>query len=369
MVLSSSAGTPAAGEEGLALWCSPVADLGGVARHILDVLTAGVPGWRIMLVCPDGPLAQRARDLGAAVMTARVSPADGARCAVRELRRILQRLRPDLLHTHLAFADLVGVAAVAGLRSGQGQRIRFVSTEHGIAGAQGYYQSSRAAAVMKTGAHRARLHRTDAVIAVSDSTREQIRTQWGSGAPITVVRNGVVVPAEAERTPGLRVLSLSRLAPEKRIDRLIKAFARVAAEHPEARLTIAGTGPEEQTLRSLVAASGLQSMVEFPGYVEAASALASHDVLVQLSDWENLSYTLLDAVAHGLGVVATDVGGNAEILPSRCLVDGADPHAVATAITRQGLEISVRPDRAESRLGPVAEMCSGIAHVYSGVFR
>src|SRR5690606_40683907 len=50
---------------------------------------------------------------------------------------------------------------------------------------------------------------------------------------------------------GLRVLSLARLAPEKNIDQLMQAFAHVAHEHPEARLTIAGRGPEEGALRIL----------------------------------------------------------------------------------------------------------------------
>lgn len=368
MVLSAHDRTAGGADPGLAVWCSPVANLGGVARHVLDVLAAGVPGWRLVLVCPEGPLADRARALGAPVITAPVSPADGARVATAALRRVLRRLRPDLLHTHLAFADLIGVAAVAGLRSGRGQRIRLISTEHGIAGVKGYYQSSRAAALAKATAHRARLHRTDAVIAVSGSTREQILAQWGSGAPITVVRNGIDAPARRDPKPGLRVLSLARLAPEKRIDQVIDAFARVAAKHPEARLTIAGTGPEEQALRDRVRVLGLERAVDFPGHVDTTAALAAHDVVVQLSDWENLSYTLLDAVAYGLGVVATDVGGNAEIVPGRCLVDGADAEQVARRIVEQGLDLQRRA-RGASQPVTVEEMIREIATVYRGVIR
>ena len=381
-----------------ALWCVPVADLGGVARHVLDAARTGVPGWRIVVLCPEGPLAERLRALGVPVLVGPVSPDDGTRAAVAAIRDALRRLRPDVLHTHLAFADLAGIAAVQGLRSGRGERIRVVSTEHGIAGVRGYYQASEAAARAKAAAHRARLLRTDRIIAVSESTREQVAAQWGSAEKIVVVRNEVEAPGAAadsagtgtaggagtgaaEPRPGLRILSLARLAPEKRIDELLRAFVHVLRGHPEATLTIAGTGPEEASLRARAGILGLAGHVDFVGHVDAADALRRHDVVVQLSVWENLSYTLLDAVAHGLGVVATDVGGNGEIVPERCLVasgggagaPGALPaEEIARRIVEQGLEVGERPGRralvatstdADSH-GTLPGMCAAIAVVY-----
>lgn len=345
-----------------ALWYSPVADIGGVARHVLDAAAVGVPGWRLVVLCPEGPLAERLREHGVPVVTGPVGPEHGARTAIGEVRRVLKRLRPQVLHTHLAFADIAGVAAATGLRSGTGERIRIVSSEHGIAGVRGYYQSSTAQATVKAAVHRARLLRTDRVIAVSASTREQVLAQWGHGAEVTVIRNGVD-PVEGSPMPGLRILSLSRLAREKRIDQLIAAFGQLLTEHPEARLTIAGDGPERATLEAQAAPLG--EAVQFVGVVDASSALAEHDVVVQLSDWENLSYTLLDAVAHGLGVVATDVGGNAEIVPARCLVDAHDAPAVARAIAQQGLQVDQRPE--SGNLTTVQEMTEQIARVYQEV--
>lgn len=368
---SGAAGGPATRRRpatGLALWVVPVAELGGVARHVLDATRHGVDGWRIVVLCPDGPLADRLAAQGTAVLRGPISPADGPRTAVRALRRVLARLRPDLLHTHLAFADLTGAAAVTGLRSGRGARLRLVSTEHGISGVPGLYQTSPARARAIAAAHRARLRRTDRVIAVSASTREQIAAQWGSAQKVVVVRNGVepVGVDEPEAATGpLRVLSLSRLAPEKRIDRALEAFARVHAEHPGATFTIAGAGPQEPRLRELARELGLGSAVSFVGHVEPAEAMPRHDVLVQLSAWENLSYTLLDAVAHGLGVVATDVGGNREILPEQCLVDSSRPEDVAHAILAQARPSSIRAPRPDA--GGVAQMCIGIAEVYREV--
>lgn len=351
------------GADRTALWCVPVADLAGVARHVLDAVQAGIPGWRIIVLCPEGALAERLHELNAPVLTGPVAPADGAASATRAIRRTLRRLRPDLLHTHLAFADLAGIAAVAGLRAGSGRRIRVVTTEHGISGVRGYYQSSPAKARLRAAAHRARLLRTDRVIAVSESTAQQISEQWGSGAKVSVIRNGVNRPENAPvPQPGLRILSLSRLAPEKRIDQLIRAFALVAAEHPKASMTIAGEGPEEHALKRLAGSLGLEARVQFPGHVDPAQALAEHDVVAQLSVWENLSYTLLDAVAYGLGVVATDVGGNREIVPERCLVDVDDLAGTARVIVDQGRDLRVRP--ADETVQNPAGMCAAVADAY-----
>lgn len=356
-----------------ALWSVPVAELAGVARHVLDVTRAGVPGWRLVVLCPPGPLARELRRQGTAVVTGAVSPADGPITAGRTVRRILRRLRPDLLHTHLAFADLVGTGAAAGLRSARGTGIRLVSTEHGIAGVPGMYRPDPLRRRATLLAHRIRVRRADALIAVSTSTRDQVLCQWGGAGSalaerIAVVRNAVDPPVTpVAPRPGLRLLSLARLAPEKRIDRVLEAIAVLRREHPGLRLTIAGTGPEEPALRAQVARLALEEVVLMPGHVPAHEALAEHDVLVQLSRWENLSYAVLDAVAHGLGVVASDAGGTREIVPARCLLDPAevaDAAAVAAAMAVQGLEPAQRPARAAAG---VAAMTAGIAAVYRGV--
>ncbi len=158
------------------------------------------------------------------------------------------------------------------------------------------------------------------------------------------------------------MLSLARLAPEKRLPALLDGFAALHREHPDARLTIAGTGEEEATVRAYVDRLGLGDVVRMPGFVDPDAAMAEHDVLSMLSVWENCSYALLDAAARGLGVVASDVGGNPEMLPDRCLVDAHDPTAVAAALAAQGLDPAARPGL--EGWPSVTEMCARIAEVY-----
>jgi glycosyltransferase involved in cell wall biosynthesis len=100
-----------------------------------------------------------------------------------------------------------------------------------------------------------------------------------------------------------------------------------------------------------------------PGFVDPESAMAQHDVLAMLSVWENCSYSLLDAAGAGLGVVASRVGGNPEILPSACLVEPTDVLEVADALARQGLRPELRPGL--TSWPTVAEMGERIAGVYA----
>lgn len=338
-----------------ALWVSPVGQPGGVGRHLTDVARVGIPGWRLVFLVPPGVVADELRATGAAVVTGPIGPDFGLRDSVSTLRRVVKRLRPQVVHTHLSYADIVSPIATGGLA------VKLVSTEHGIAADDLVYHGSRARSRVMAAVHTARLRRFDAAIAVADATRDAMRAKWHR-RDIVVVPNGIDAPERPTRRPGLRIASIARLSPEKRIDALIDAFALVRTMQPDATLTIAGDGPLDGTLRSR--AAGVPG-VRFVGHVPADEVLANHDIVVQLSVWENCSYTLLDAMAAGLGVVATPVGGNPELLPPDCLVPADDPDAVAAAILRQGLDTASRPSVPE--WPGVADMTAGIARVYASI--
>lgn len=344
----------------IALWVVAVSDLGGVARHVLDVAARGIPGYRLVVLCPEGPLAERLRQQDRPVMTAAFGQDAGLHASVMTVRHAIAALRPAVVHSHLAWADVV-TAVAAPMRGGP----RVVSTEHGIAADDSAYHATRIKARTREAMHHLRLRRVDAAIAVSSSTADVMRDKWAPRAPVTVILNGVDRPPEVKPSvSGLRVLSISRLAPEKRITALVRAFAEVARSDPAATLTIAGDGPERGSLERLVHDLGLSGRVSMPGHVDSAGAMTAADVLVQLSVWENASYSLLDGCAYGLGVVASPVGGNAEILPSRCLVDSDDPGIVADRIVEQGTDLSRRPGLPVG-WPDVAGMCRSIAEVYN----
>ncbi|GAA5108115.1 glycosyltransferase family 4 protein [Alloalcanivorax gelatiniphagus] len=342
-----------------ALWVVPVSDLAGVARHVLDVARSGIPGWRLVVLTPPGALPERLRALDAHVVEGAFGPAHGLRASVATLRDVVRRERPDVVHSHLSYADIV-VALAAG------RRPHLVTTEHGIARDDLVYHRSHARSRFMSRVHRTRLRRFDAVIAVSDATRAAMREKWRPRREVVVVHNGVDTPASpAPREPGLRILSLARLSPEKRLPALVDGFAELRRSHPEATLTLAGTGAEEDALRAQVERLGLDGSVTMPGFLDPNRAMAEHDVLAMLSVWENCSYALLDAAARGMGVVASDVGGNPEMLPRRSLVRADDTHAVAAALAAQGLDLVARPGLPE--WPTVGDMCARIAETYDEV--
>lgn len=315
----------------LALWVLPVSNLAGVARHTLDALTAGIPGWRVVVLCPPGPLVAELESRGIPVVANTFGPEHGLKTSIRTLRHTCRALRPAVVHSHLAYADIVSALTPLGA-------VKRVSTEHGVAADDLVYQGSAWKRRLMRRAHQARLTRFDALIAVCQSTADTMRSNWRTTAPINVILNGFDPPkVRSDRPPTSdpHVLSLSRLAPEKRIDALLEAFALLVRAHPGARLTVAGEGALEDDLRSQAKRLGIADKVSFPGFVDPEGALANCDVVAQLSVWENCSYTLLDAIGAGRGVVASPVGGNPEILPSQCLIDPDRPHDVLQAVMEQ----------------------------------
>ncbi len=114
----------------------------------------------------------------------------------------------------------------------------------------------------------------------------------------------------------LAVVYAGRLSPEKRVDHLIAAFAEVARVRPTARLLIGGAGPEEARLRRQAAALALER-VRFLGTLSRPDVrllLSSADVVVLPSVFEGFPMAALEALACGVPVVATDVGGVRDIL-------------------------------------------------------
>ncbi len=343
-----------------ALWVVPVSDLAGVARHVLDVAAAGIPGWRLVFLTPPGDLPTRLRELDVSVAEGPFGPDHGLRASVTTLRDVVRRERPAVVHSHLAHADIVAALTVP-LRPGRGPRL--VTTEHGIARDDVVYHRSSGKTRLMAAVHTARLRRFDAAIAVSRATADAMREKWHPRREVVVIPNGVDPQPGATRSTGLRILSLARLSPEKRLPALVDGFAELHRSHPEARLTLAGRGPEEQVLRAQVTRLRLDDVVTLPGFVDPEQAMTDHDVLAMLSVWENCSYALLDAAGRGMGVVASDVGGNPEILPARSLVEASDASAVAAALSMQGLDPTARPGLSD--WPSVADMCARIAQTYA----
>lgn len=130
-----------------------------------------------------------------------------------------------------------------------------------------------------------------------------------------------------------------RLDPVKGLIYLVKAFTNIITECPLAKLLIAGTGPSKDELENFVKAMHLKNII-FTGYLEKHhlhQLLAAADVYISPSLYENFSMAILEALASGLPIVATNVGGTPEIVENGkngFLVSPKNPNALSDAVLR-----------------------------------
>jgi glycosyltransferase involved in cell wall biosynthesis len=186
------------------------------------------------------------------------------------------------------------------------------------------------------------------------------------GRKLYVVDNGIdlspflAVPAR-QRAPEAVFGCAGRMAPEKNHRVLIDAFAMLYRTHGNIRLRLLGGGPLETTLKEHVRHLGLEDVVEFPGFShDVPEFLSGLDIYVLPSDFEALPLSLLEAIASGLTVVATAVGGVPRIVEntgSGWLCPPGNANALMTAM-ELALAASDRGDRAEKARHLVAERYS-----------
>ncbi|MDZ5145866.1 glycosyltransferase [Microbacterium testaceum] len=183
--------------------------------------------------------------------------------------------------------------------------------------------------------------RFDAVLWPTAYQRDDVRARFGAAANDVVAPHGVeapdaVVPA-SQRERGL-VVVLGRLAPGKRLDRAIEAFARVLGDVPDARLELWGEGAQRGRLEALVAELGLEHAVSLPGLTaEPGAVLDRAAVYLTTSGFEGQGLALAEALAHGTPAVAWDIRyGPRDMLASGggILVPDGDEDALVDALRR-----------------------------------
>ncbi|MGH7408997.1 MAG: glycosyltransferase, partial [Candidatus Methylomirabilales bacterium] len=241
------------------------------------------------------------------------------------LRALLRRERVEVLYSFLFHANLM--ARLVGGWCGVPVR---VSTER-IAGWEGPVRRllNRLTAGLAT-----------RVVAVSEAVRDETaRTLGVAPERVTVIPNGV---STREFAPASRPVEAPVIGCTGRLHRknshptLLEAFAAIRQALPEARLFLVGDGPERGPLERAVARRGWGGAVTFAGeQADVRPWLHRMAVYVQPSIAEGMSNSILEAMACGLPVVATRVGGTPEMVEdgvSGLLVPPEDPAALATAL-------------------------------------
>lgn len=328
---------------------------GGLERIVADLALELDPArFRVAVFCVSG-LGVFADELRAAGIEVHDCTEAGWRMRGVPIRllRAIARFRADIIHAHSG--TWYPAAVVRWLL----RRPRLVFTDHGR--------------YLPEPAGRARVERwcarrSDAVITVSDELADYVTRSLSLGTRPRVVPNGIDLRRFRSTTPSSRAdlrrewqahdddvvgIAIGRFVPVKNHAGMLEAFARARAAAPRLRLVLLGSGALEGSLRERANALGIADRVHFAGFRrDIPACLQAADVFVLPSDSEGLPMSLLEALAAGLPVVATRVGGIAEALGKPAcglLVPPRDVEALAGALAVVGSDRGLR-----LRLGALA---------------
>jgi glycosyltransferase involved in cell wall biosynthesis len=318
----------------------------GTERYMLDLGCALRDlGVEAMIACPTPtPLAERAAFEGLKVVPI---PQAGLinRPAVKLLVDLFQTGQLDIVHANNGRTMLASALAVRQARKGC-----FVATQHFLDPEHAGHTGPKAAIFHL--AHRWVSGYMAHCIAISEAARAGVLKR-GEAPPskVTTILNGIrpldpalfSSPEQVRAELGIDrhtplIVCAARLEREKDVCSLIDAMMEVKAAYPDVRCVVAGQGAQKEMLTAQIEAAGLKGTVQLLGFrTDAQALIQAGDVFVLPSLAEPFGLVILEAMALGRPVIATNAGGPPEIVEdgvTGLLVPPSDPPALAAAILR-----------------------------------
>ena len=355
-------------------------NVGGPALHV-SYLTAELDkiGYETLLVAGkvaegEGSMEYAARERGidpvyVPSLQREISPIVDA-AAVAKVLGLIREFRPHILHTHTAKAGTVG--RTAAMLAGKARPPVVVHTFHGHV-LRGYFGPAKTEAFRRLERRLARA--SDALVAVSPEVRDDlVRMRIAPASKIAVIRLGldldgrVAAPigAGSELRAALGIPAdafvvgwLGRMTEIKRADDLLRAFAAIPAE---SHLLLVGDGPLRPGLERLAGELGIGARVHFAGFRDdVGTVYAACDVIALTSANEGTPVTVIEALAAGVPVVSTDVGGVADIVDdgrTGLLAPPGDIQAIANRLSRLAADPEERTRMGQSGRASVIDRYS-----------
>lgn len=355
---------------------------GGVARHVVDLFEGLTRrDWEVVLC---GPAIPSASLLAAAhapepphvrvALTRAIDPRRDLR-ALLAFARIVRRVRPDVIHAHSSKAG-----AVARLAKPLNPSVPVLYTPHGYAFA-GHFETGRERRIYR-GLERAMARLSRFVVAVCEA-EGRFAASVGPADRVRVVHNGIAgIPQGSHPDPAMQALAtrgplictLTQLRPGKGVETLIDALPPLVAKHPRVQVAIVGDGVLRQALIERARSLGVVQTVHFLGeYPDPFAVLKAANVFVMTSWAEAFPYVILEAMAAGLPIVASNVGGIPEAVEdghTGMLVRPRDPQSTADALIALlddpalGPRLGGDAQETVARRFSIAGMIDGVSAVY-----
>ncbi|MEW4561616.1 glycosyltransferase [Bremerella sp. JC770] len=228
--------------------------------------------------------------------------------AVNRLKRVIQKTSPDVLWSFLFHANMVAAMAARATKARRLQSLRVVE------------QGSWRRRFQSWAAQQA-----DRVLCVSQGVR-----QFAAGTlrvpeeKLVVIPNGIDVdaiqPTSYTEPTGRkhRLIAVGRLDPQKDYETMLLAASYTMDKHQDWELAILGDGPEREAIEFQVVFHGASEWTQLVGWQSDVSAwLREAEIFLLTSRWEGMPNALIEAMAHGLPVVTTNIEGTTELLPGK----------------------------------------------------
>ncbi|MDX8388703.1 MAG: glycosyltransferase [Ghiorsea sp.] len=291
--------------------------------------------------------------------------------ALTDLKKLISK-GFDIVHTHTSKTGALGRMAVSAKNKASGTKV--VHTPHGHI-FHGYFGALKTKVFLKIEQYLA--GKTDVLIALTQAERDDhLALDVGREEQWKVVPSGVDVdaiihwvwdhPLSNAHKPW-DVISVGRLVPIKGMDRLIRAWAIVVKEKPQAKLAILGDGEERRSLERLASQYNIVSNIEFVGWVDPIPHLAKAKSFALLSHNEGMGRVVVEAMAASLPCVVSNVCGLKELVDDSvgCVVDADDTQAVADALLTDWPRDMREAARARAQHYSIATMMQGLDDIYT----
>ena len=320
----------------------PTFDSGGAERLVLEYARR-LPerGYEVHVVsvAAGGSLGPSIADTPSRVFVGSRQEYGGRIGAFRAVQRYLDQARPDIVHTHLISSDAAGYWWTRRHR-----RARWVATMHNVEAYRPWHYRAL---------WRQMLPRSDAVVAVSGAVREYALGHLRAPDKTTfTILNGIdtgrwlAVPAAGLFSQGtVRIATIGRLHRQKGHGDALDALSGL--KHLPWEYHLFGEGDERGPLQALAGKLGIAERVRWHGVsLDLPAQIAAMDIVVQPSLWEGLSLTVMEAMAAGRCVVASEPAGRELINPG---VDGwIVPTHQPEALRERLAAIFSAPDKAKA---------------------
>jgi len=358
---------------------TPAPTYGGAQRVTVNIANSlAIRGHDVELVA--GNLrGEFAGDINDAVKTVDLDvprvPGLGILAGVPHLRSYLKSTRPGVLFSSRTHTNIVAILA-AELTDVD---VHVAATEHSDYGQMEDLKEQLTTTIAS------QIYRfADDIVAVSKGVAESVERNTPVSAEGTTVLHNPVDIEDVQATaregpyhdwfadPTLKtVVSVGRLGEQKDLTTLLRAIATLRETTPEVRLIVVGKGPRRERLESLAASLGIRDTVSFEGYVDNPYAyMRSSSVFVLSSRYEGLPTVLIEALACGSSIVATDCPHG----PREVLVDGeygwltpVGNHEALAATISKAIDNPIPPEKSRRRAEDFS-MAAG-ADRYEGYIR